>query len=251
MANRHLIIPDTQVKPGVPLDHFDWAAKAIIEYRPTHVIHLGDHWDMHSLSKHAEPGSLEMEGLRYSADVDAGNEAFARLVHPLKKYKFWSRVRKHYLFGNHEYRISRATSDAPKLIGTMSLDHLETPGFQRHDFLHVVNIDDVAYSHYYANPLNGRPMGGSARALLPKLSTSFVQGHRQGLDYGSYFTPTGRSLHGLIAGSYYQHSEGYMGPQADPHHWRGLVVLNGVERGDFDLMPLRLSYLKTKYGRKH
>jgi hypothetical protein len=46
---RVAVIPDTQVRPGVQLDHLDWAAEALLYYRPDVVVHLGDHWDMGSL----------------------------------------------------------------------------------------------------------------------------------------------------------------------------------------------------------
>ena len=42
MARRHLIIPDAQIKPGQNLDHIDWAAKAIVEYRPDVIVVIGD-----------------------------------------------------------------------------------------------------------------------------------------------------------------------------------------------------------------
>ena len=59
MARRHLIIPDAQIKPGQNLDHIDWAAKAIVEYRPDVIVVIGDWWDMSSLSTHEAPGSKE------------------------------------------------------------------------------------------------------------------------------------------------------------------------------------------------
>ena len=46
----------------------------------------------------------------------------------------------------------------------------------------------------------------------------------------------------------YTHNEDYLGAQGN-RHWRGVLVLNDVnEDGEFDLMPLSLSYLERKYG---
>src|SRR5262245_49761479 len=84
-VRRHLLIPDTQVRPGVPTEHIDWAAQAIVDYMPDVVIHLGDHWDMPSLSSYERPGGLKLEGARISEDIDCGNEAFRRLIAPMDK----------------------------------------------------------------------------------------------------------------------------------------------------------------------
>ena len=70
---RHMIIPDTQVKQGVPLDHFKWLGMAIEEYQPDRVIHLGDHWDCAAVCRHNGP--KEREGERIANDIWAGNEA--------------------------------------------------------------------------------------------------------------------------------------------------------------------------------
>jgi hypothetical protein len=51
---RVAVIPDTQLRPGVPLDHLDW--EAIHYYRPDVVVHLGGHWDMGSLSSYEKAG---------------------------------------------------------------------------------------------------------------------------------------------------------------------------------------------------
>lgn len=110
---RHFIIPDAQVKPGVPTVHFDWIGKAIREYHPDVVVHLGDHWDFESLSGYASP--KEMEGQRYEDDVKAGNDALYRLDAAMGKF----RGRKVLLRGNHEDRLTRAIAANPKWAGAI------------------------------------------------------------------------------------------------------------------------------------
>ena len=58
-----LVIPDCQIKEGVPTDHLTWAGKAIVDYRPDVVVNLGDFADMPSLSTHDIKGSKYFEGL--------------------------------------------------------------------------------------------------------------------------------------------------------------------------------------------
>jgi hypothetical protein len=46
----HFVIPDCQVKPGVPIDHIGWIGEYLVERKPSTVICLGDFADMESLS---------------------------------------------------------------------------------------------------------------------------------------------------------------------------------------------------------
>lgn len=250
---RHLIIPDAQLKPGVPTDHIGWAAQAIVEYRPDVVVVMGDWWDMPSLSTHSK--ALEKEGARVYEDVSVGNKMFHTLVAPMEaerarlargKRKAWN-PELHYLFGNHEYRIERAVADNPHLAELLSLAQLQTPGFTRHPFLEIVNIDGIQYSHYFANTHSGRPIGGSIDNRLNKIGTSFVAGHEQGFLYGVRQYPGQLTRHGLVAGSFYLHDEHYRGAQGTGE-WRGIIVLNEVRDGTYDIMPLSMNYLRGKYG---
>jgi len=254
-VSRHFIIPDTQVRPGVPLEHLDWAARAIVEYKPDVVIHLGDHWDHPSCSRHNEAGSLESEGARYKDDVDTGNEAFARLSAPMEKEqkrlakgrrKRWN-VRKIYLKGNHCVRPDLIAKNVPKWQGVIGSHLCDTRDWERHEFLEIVDIDGFSYSHYFANTHSGRPIGGSVENRLNAVGRSFCQGHEQGLRHGRKPYPGNLSRLGIVAGSFYQHCEDYRGPQGRDE-WRGCLVINEAERGDGDLMPLSMNYLRRKYG---
>lgn len=246
---RHLLIPDTQAKPGEDLSHMDWASAAIADYKPNLVVHLGDNWDMPSLSSHSAPGSLEMEGTRYRADIDAGNEAMERLVRKwrgkLRNYRPECMI----LTGNHEQRIERAVAKDPKLEGVIGYDDFELFGFRRYEFLEVVIKDGIAYSHFFQNINSARAIGGNIDNRLNRVGMSFCQGHEQTFLYGQRTFPTGRIHHGLVAGAYYQHDEGYKGRQGNGH-WRGIVVLNDVRDGMYDVMPLSIDYLRRKYGTK-
>lgn len=80
---KHFILPDTQVKPGVLLNHFLWAADAILEYQPDVLVHLGDHWDMQALSMW-DKGKMAAEGRAYEDDIKAGNYAMDILMKPIR-----------------------------------------------------------------------------------------------------------------------------------------------------------------------
>jgi hypothetical protein len=76
---------------------------------------------------------------------------------------------------------------------------------------------------------------------------SCVAGHQQGKQVAYGKRADGKSICGIIAGSYYLHDEDYM-DQLSNKHWRGLVMLNEVEDGHFDEMFLSIEYLSRKYG---
>lgn len=249
---RHIIIPDAQVRPGVDTTHVDWAAQAIVEYKPDVVIVMGDWWDMPSLSTHDSPGSKEAEGRRVKTDLDVGNEAFTRLIAPMqaamKRDKKW-KPECHFLFGNHEDRLTRAIFREPKFEGLMSLDSMRTPGFIRHPFLDIVDLDGIAYSHYFPNPFSGKAIGGTIVNRLNAIGKTFVQGHQQGFLYASKQYPD-HVKHGIVCGRFYLHHEGYRPRAVQETEWNGILVLNQVCNGDFDLMPLRMDYLRRKYSTK-
>lgn len=253
MSRTHLVIPDTQVKEGVPTDHLKWISAYIVDRRPDVVVHLGDHWDMPSLSLYDKPGSKTMEGKRYRADVDAGNAGFELLNSELvSENKRLARNKKtqwkpelHLLRGNHEERILRAIEREPKLEGVIGYDDLKSPGWQVHDFQDVVTLDDLWYSHYFYNPMNGRPYTGTIENILKSIGHSFVQGHRQTHLSGIRYVGN-EQQRGLISGACYLHHEDYRGPQGN-YHWRGVSVLHEVQDGAYDLMEVSLNYLCGKY----
>jgi hypothetical protein len=57
----------------------------------------------------------------------------------------------------------------------------------------------------------------------------------------------GKRITGIFAGAFYLHNEDYLGPQGN-QHWRGIWMLHNVKDGDFDIMPVSMSYLERKFG---
>jgi len=246
----HIVIGDTQVKPGVQTNHLTWIGRYIAEQftnQDVAIVHLGDHWDMPSLSSY-DFGKKEIEGKRYVDDIEAGNVAMGLLNAPIEAAMArgkWKPER-HFLFGNHEERILRACNDHPALAGALSLDALALTGWTTHKFLEPAILDGIHYSHYFYNPNTGRPYCGEN--LYPRLKTighSFTMGHQQGLQY--CLRPVGGARHqGLVLGSTYLHDEKYLGPQGNAN-WRGIVVCHQVENGQYDPMFVSLDFLCRKY----
>jgi hypothetical protein len=248
----HLVIPDTQVKPDVPTDHLRWIGQFIVDKRPDKVIHLGDHWDMPSLSSY-DKGKKAMEGRRYKADVRAGNEGMALLNEPLNTYnakrarfkerQWWPE--RYLLRGNHEFRIERAVESDAQLEEVIGYHDLLSPGWEVVPFLEVLELDGVAYSHYFYNPMNGRALSGQAITRLKTVGRSFTMGHQQTYDIAVRFVG-GRAQRALIAGCCYLHDEDYLGPQGN-HQWRGVILKHEVENGDYSITEVTLDYLCRRY----
>ena len=246
---KHLFIPDTQCRPGSKTDHLTAVGNYIVEKRPDVVIHAGDHWDMPSLSSY-DKGTRRIEGARYEDDIQAGKDGMTALLTPLLKYNKGRRnkylPRMVFTLGNHEQRIQRHVDANPALEGKLSYKDLGLLSWEVHDFLRPVCIDGVYYSHYFYNPFTSKPYGGRAFSRLSTLGFSFTQGHQQGRDEAEKPLANGKTIRGLIAGSFYQHDEDYKGPQGN-NHWRGCIMKHEVNDGNYCLCEVSLNYLLKRY----
>ena len=254
--SEHFVIPDTQCKTGVKLNHLTAAGNYIVDKQPSTIIHLGDHWDMPSLSCYEKKGSKYFEGKNYLKDVEAGLEGMELLLDPINKYNEKCKKEKKkgytprmiFIPGNHEDRVNRAVKADPVLDGVISTKQfeLEKYGWEVPEYLKPVNVDGVMYAHYFYNPMTGKPYGGRAHTRLNNVGFSFTMGHQQGLDVALKPLANGKMLRGLVAGSFYQHDEDYKGPQGNDH-WRGCIYKHEVKDGNYCLMELSMDYLLREW----
>lgn len=253
--SKHFFLSDVQQKPGCKTNHLTAAANYIVDKQPDVIICAGDFYDMPSLSSY-DRGTKKAEGKRYHEDIEAGIEAMEAFLAPIKKYNKKQKRKKHkqykprmvFLCGNHEHRITRHVNANPELDGKLGLHDLKLKemGWEFYDFTEIVTIDGVAYSHYFYAPNTGRAYGGRATSKLNNVGFSFTQGHQQGLDVAMKHLANGRTIRGLVSGSYYQHFEDYKGPQANDH-WQGCIFKTEVKDGDYCLMELSLNYLMKEW----
>ena len=252
---RHLVIPDTQVKPGGSVEHMHWAGQYAADTKPDVIIHLGDHWDMASLSSY-DVGKKSFEGRRYTRDITAGLNAMEHFLAPIREEKKRLRSNKKrtwkprmvFLLGNHEQRIERAIEADAKLEGLMSYDDfkLEKGGWEVVPFLQPIVVDGIAYCHYFTSGVMGRPVT-CAKLMLQKKFMSCIMGHVQDRDIAYARKADGTNITGLFAGIFYNHDEEYLNPQTNGS-WSGIWMLNEVNNGSFDELPVSMNYLRRKYG---
>ncbi len=252
-------IPDTQVRKGVPTNHILAAGNYIVRHKPDVVVVAGDWWDMPSCSKFSS--ALEIEGARVKEDIKAGKDAMDLFMSPLVAFNAKKRKNKEkqykprlvFTTGNHDpaVRLPRLVDSNPILEG-LDIDDttqfLEDYGYEVYPFLEVVNIEGIRFSHFHVNPHSAKkgPLGGAIDTMLKNAGFSFVQGHCQGLKMGKHYLADGTRRLGIVAGSFYQHDEAYMGVQGN-EHWHGIIQLNEVKNGGADICEISLPYLLKKY----
>ena len=252
--SKHLIIPDPHAHPEHDNSRFSWLGDFIADEKPDHVICIGDWADMPSLCSY-DKGTRGFEGRRYRHDIASAIDAQERFRSPIvarkkKLPKFWM------LEGNHEHRIDRAIgADAAQLEGIVSLGDLQfreygwefvpyngsSPG--------VLELDGVAYAHYFTSGVMGRPISGvhPAYQLLVKEYMSCTQGHVHTTDYCVRTNAVGRMLHGLVSGCYIEHHHDYAG-EANGMWWRGVIVKDNVKNGSYDPRWVSLDTLREVYS---
>lgn len=244
LGRMHIVIPDTQVKPGVNTDHLEWAGNYIAEKRPDVIVHLGDHWDMPSLSSY-DKGKAAFEGRRYSDDIKAGHDGFKRFVKPWRKIKGY-RPECYLTWGNHDQaRILRFANDNPEMSGHVSMSDIDVAqyGFKGIPFLKPIEVDGILYCHYFTSGVMGRP-ASSAAVVLREMQQSATQGHVQHTDIAMHKKT---QQIGLFAGTFYSHDEDYLGHQGNCQR-RQIVVKHEVEAGRYDPMFVSLKFLQKAYS---
>jgi hypothetical protein len=250
-----MVIPDTQVKPNGSVDHLRWAGEYAAEKKPDVIIHLGDHWDMPSLSVY-DVGKKSFEGRRYADDIQAGLKGMAAFLAPIRAEQQRLRVNKKkrwtprlvFIIGNHEQRIERAIESDAKLEGLIGYKDLQLDklGWETYDFLAPVVIDGICYSHYFTSGVMGRPVS-SAKLMIQKKMMSCVMGHVQDREIAYARKADGSHVTGLFAGIFYVHDEDYLTPQTNGS-WSGIWMFHDVNDGAFHEQPISIESLRRKYG---
>jgi hypothetical protein len=254
MSKRILVIPDQHAHPEYPNDRADWLGRFIVDCRPDIVVNIGDGADMASLCSY-DKGKKSFQGRTYSKDIDSHTDFQERCWSTVRRGKK-KLPRRIYLIGNHEERISRAVELQPELEGVIGYSDLAldewydtivhysggTPG--------TIEVEGISFSHYSVGGIAARPISGEhhAYSLLAKNHSSTVVGHSHTFDYCMRTRADGTKIIGVVAGCYQDYDSGYAG-DAGRYWYRGLVVLDGVEKGVFDVRTISLSRLKEEYGK--
>lgn len=249
----HLVIADQHAHPDHSNERADWLAKLIIDLQPEVVINIGDAADMASLSAY-DKGKRSFQGRSYRKDIDAHLEFQDRIWAPVRarKKKLPYRV---VLEGNHEHRVERALDLSPELEGTIGFKDFEfddyyddvvryeggTPG--------VIEVDGIQYAHYFVSGVKGLPISGlhPAASLIAKGHTSCTAGHLHLADWSSHTTLDGRKIAGAMCGVYQDYRSDWAGKVNDLW-WRGLLIKQNVEAGQYDPCFVSMNTIRKMYS---
>lgn len=250
---RHIAIPDTQTKRGVRIDHIHAAGVYCSLKKPDVIALLGDMGDFESCS-FWDRKDWDFGQRSYQHDMNALEVMLQTFLAPIieeSERTGWVP----YIFvtmGNHEDRVDRALSSAKMARFRDAIEHprdlYKRYGIETFEFKEPVIVDGIAYCHYFANPMTGRPLGGMMATRLKNVGFSFTMGHQQLLDVGNRQLANGQVQRAAVAGAFYMHDENYKGPQGNLH-WRGILVKNEVDGyGDYSLMDVNMAYLLREHG---
>lgn len=242
-----VVVPDPHVRPGQSLERFRALARLVIKERPTHVVWLGDVWDMPSLSRHngaksrGGSGPNARHGCRtIGQDIAAGKAAIEAYEDVIKTWNTRQRRScRHdkvvspvdiFCVGNHEWQVEEAGIEIAEFRDTINFDvmigaWLRAKGYHVIPFLEVAEVNGVHFSHFYPSGSKGLPV--QIPNAIRQIGRSAIWGHTHTVGYAERTTPFGGWDKFLCAGT-------FMDPDWLPHGASsGIVVLNDVLDGDF------------------
>lgn len=253
MSKKYLVIPDGHAHPDYDNRRFDYLGDLIIDEKPDVVVNIADGADMASLASY-DKGKRSFTGKSYRKDVDAYLDSQSRTWDKVKARKKKMPDR-YYMLGNHEQRIDRALDLSPELVGTIGYkdlmldDYYDEVVYYNGGTPGIKVLDGIAFAHYFITGVSGRGISGEhpAYTMLTKKFKSCVQGHTHVLDYCVRTNGDGDKLHALVCGVYQDYDSDWAG-DVNSLWWRGCVILDNVEDGQFDLRCISLKSLEQTYG---
>lgn len=253
-----LVMGDAHVTDEQDLSRFDAAGKFILEERPTDIILMGDFLTMRCLSAWDRDKRLKMEGLRYRAEIEAGNEALDRLTGPVARYNRAVGLRKKglyqpnwvYIEGNHEDRLTRYLDKDPTFLGTVGIAqdlNLTVRGFTWIPYRSYHYINGIGFTHIPFNKM--KEIGGVdiTRKAQQVTIKSCVFGHTHELHTSNVHVEGMDHLQQVLnVGCFFEDHEEYTKGKVT-NYWKGLVLLHNYSEQRFDIETISMSRLKSKY----
>lgn len=243
-----VVVPDPHVRPGQSLARFRALARLVIEERPTHVVWIGDLWDMPSLDKRngaksrGGAGPNARHGCRtFGQDIEAGKAAIRAFEEVISKWNARQsrsgrpekivRFTRIFCIGNHEMRVEEAGIETAEFRDTITLENyisgfLRSQGYHVIPFLEAAVINKVYFQHYFKSGSKGDAV--QMPRAIAQIGRSAVWGHTHTIGYAERLSPEGWDKF-LCCGT-------FMDEYTLLHHHgasSGVVILDDVWDGDF------------------
>jgi hypothetical protein len=253
-----LIIPDAHATPDYCNTRFDWLGRFAHDLDPDYVICLGDWYDFPSLSRHDPLGSRTMEGVRYTDDLRAGDEALDRFHH---YYRRKGRSRQIVTLGNHDVRPDIAAAAQPNFFGAIGCHDLTFAdhGWEITPYRRSITVEGIVISHHQSAGISGRPIGGQnmASALVKQKHVSCIVGHSHILQHSEHTRADGQKIFGLSGGCYGHHDyaqdacpRAVWARDTAEMWWRGVIVIGDLDGAGYydDIRFVTQRWMRRNYS---
>lgn len=255
-----LVIPDAHVSPGQDLTRFKKLGQLIVDKQPDRIISLGDFLSLDSMSGWDLAKSGNMEGKRYSEDIQAGKDALQLMLQPLKNMQGQQRYagasvytpRMVFIKGNHCDRVDRYLETRPELKEHMSVDKdLELNKFGFSDIVayrESIEFDGVLFTHAPMNAAN-QPVSGkyAIHRAAEMTAKSLVFGHTHRQEVVNYYRHGSGELTQIVTGgALFEGTDSYAYGALNAY-FRGLMLLTHYKEGRFDYEVISLERLNELY----
>lgn len=252
-----LVVGDCHVKPEQDLSRFSLLSKYIQDSLPDYIVIIGDFVTLESLSAWDNDKRQLMEGKRYEADMQAGNEALNLMFAGVKNYNAKARQHKKKMYnptiiyteGNHEDRLRRYLEKSPEFHGFVNIQddlHLSERGIDFYGYGGIASIDDVHFTHIphgVAGPISGKY---TLQRVSDFYQANMVFGHIHRLEYFHRSCYGGGTHNYLAVGCFMDTTpEQYMERNLE-NYWRGVVNIN-TDNG-FNFQTISMESLYGRYS---
>lgn len=254
-----LVIGDSHIEVGQPLDRFKALGNFILDQQPKVIISIGDFLTLDSLSEWDKDNRKAMENRRYSEEIKVGNQALDLMSEPMwnfnqrnkrsKKKQYLPRLI--YIHGNHEARLTRYLNKNPVWLNHIGIEKdlkLKMRGFENVSYKHHIYINGICFTHIPIS-FNGRPITGKyiTTKALDLYTTSVVFGHTHSLNVGNRYRHGQAHLQqALNCGCFFEEEPEWI-TGAPAEWWKGICILDNYDFMRFDLTTISMSQLKSKY----
>lgn len=240
-----LVVGDAHVDEHQDLERFTALGKFLRATKPDNLVLIGDFLSLNCLSAWDRDKRQKMEGARYRAELEAGNEALDRIG------KLPSCTNRIFVEGNHEDRLTRYLAIDPVFHGVVDVEQdldLRARGFSWVPYKSDIVLGGVSFTHCPINGV-GRAISNPnvAQKALRLYSNSVVFGHTHTLDHAAEHRHGSPHLQqALSVGCFFEHVDEYA-KGSITNYWRGLVMLDQYSENRFDITTLSMSRLLKEY----
>ena len=246
--NNILVIGDAHVTDRQSLRRFDWLAEYVRTHGTnlTHCIIIGDFLSLNALSAWDRDKRLLMEGRRLFKEISSGRKAVQILTDALDP-----KVKKIFIEGNHENRLTRYVETHPELEAKeFTVEQLLALGELGWEWVPYKKYKVVGGIHFTHIPfgkmreITGKDICSKAEAVTIH---STVFGHTHELHTSCVHKHGMKHLQQILnCGCFFEQSEEYVEGKMT-NYWKGVVRLNNYEYGRFDLETTSMSQLERAY----